>query len=185
MPHAIVREAKGKMDKSLQAFQEELGNIRTGRATAGLLDVVDVEVYGSKMKIKQLGTVSVPDPHCIAIDLWDKSQMAVVEKAIMASPLDLNPSNDGKLIRVPIPPLTEERRKDLVKVAGKHVEEAKVAVRNIRRHAVDTIKKQQKNGDIPEDDAHKLTDEVQKLTDQHTEAVDEAFKAKEADIMEV
>ncbi len=185
MPHPIVKEASSKMDKSVEAYQQELGSIRTGRATPGLLDVVDVDVYGSKMKLNQLGTVTVPDAHLIAIDLWDKSQMAVVEKAIMASPLGVNPSNDGKLIRVPIPPLTEERRRDLVKVASKHVEEAKVAIRNIRRHAIEEIKKQQKAGDIPEDNAHKMSDEVQKLTDKHTVVIDEAFKAKEVDIMEV
>ena len=185
MAHTIVNEARDKMDKSVQAFQQEMSNIRTGRATVGLLDIVEVDAYGQKMKINQLGTVTVPDPHCVAVDLWDKSQMAIVEKAIMASPLDVNPSNDGKLIRVPIPPLTEERRRDLVKLAGKHVEEAKISVRNIRRHAVETIKKQQKSGDIPEDDAHRLADEVQKLTDKHSVGIDEAFRAKEIDMMEV
>ncbi|MCC6144127.1 MAG: ribosome recycling factor, partial [Candidatus Hydrogenedentes bacterium] len=113
MSHAVVKDARGKMDKSIHAYQEELGNIRTGRATAGLLDVVDVDAYGAKMKINQLGTVSVPDPHLIVVDLWDKSQMNVVEKAIRQSPLDLNPQNDGHVIRIPIPMLTEERRKDL------------------------------------------------------------------------
>ncbi|MBI2433429.1 MAG: ribosome recycling factor, partial [Candidatus Hydrogenedentes bacterium] len=167
MSHAVVNEARSKMDKSVQAFQQEMGNIRTGRATAGILDVVDVEVYGAKMKINQLGTITVPDPHLIVIDLWDKSQLHTVEKAIMISPLGVNPSNDGKLIRVPIPQLTEQRRKELVKVAGKHLEEARIAVRTIRRHAVDEIKKLQKDGEIPEDDAHRLTEEVQKHTDHH------------------
>jgi ribosome recycling factor len=185
MPHPLVKEAAEKMDKSVEAFQQELGNIRTGRATAGLLDVVDVEVYGQKMKIKQLGTVTVPDPHVIAIDLWDKSQMGTVERAIFASALDVTPSNDGRLIRVPIPPLTEERRKDLVKVAHKQAEEARIAIRNIRRHAIDEIKKRQKDGEIPEDNAHKLSDEVQKSTDKHSQDIDDALKAKEADIMEV
>ncbi len=185
MPHPILKETQDKMAKSVEAFQQEMGNIRTGRATAGLLDVVDVEVYGSKMKINQLGTVTVPDPHLISIDLWDKSQMATVEKAIQSSPLDVNPSNDGKLIRIPIPPLTEERRRDLVKMAGKYVEEAKVAIRNIRRHAMEQIKKEQKAGEIPEDDAHKMSDDVQKATDKYSKAIDDAFKAKETDIMEV
>ena len=185
MPHPILKETQDKMAKSVESFQQEMGNIRTGRATAGLLDVVDVEVYGSKMKINQLGTVTVPDPHLISIDLWDKSQMATVEKAIQSSPLDVNPSNDGKLIRIPIPPLTEERRRDLVKMAGKYVEEAKVAIRNIRRHSMEQIKKEQKAGEIPEDDAHKMSDDVQKATDKYTKAIDDAFKAKETDIMEV
>lgn len=185
MSNATVNEARGKMDKTVQAFQQEMGNIRTGRATPGLLDVVDVEVYGARMKINQLGTVTVPDAHMIVIDLWDKSQMNTVEKAIMASPLGVNPSNDGKVIRVPIPQLTEERRRDLVKVASKHLEEARISVRSIRRHAVDEIKAQQKDGKIPEDDAHRLTEELQKLTDLHIELVEKNFKAKEADIMEV
>jgi len=173
------------MDKSVVAFQAEMSSIRTGRANAGMLEVVDVEVYGSKMKLNQLGTVTVPDPHLIVIDLWDKSQMQTVEKAIMMSGLDLTPSNDGNVIRLPIPPLNEERRKDLVKVAGKYVEEAKVACRSIRRHAIDSLKKLQKDGEIPEDDAHRLTDAVQKLTDSHTDKIDAIYKAKEADIMEV
>jgi len=183
--HQEIKEAKNKMDKSVEALKQELGAIRTSRATAGLLDIVDVEVYGQKMKINQLGTVTVPDPHLIAVDLWDKSQMAVVEKAIMASSLGVTPSNDGKLIRIPIPQLTEERRKELVKVAAKYVEEAKIAVRNVRRHAIDHIKKAQKDGEVPEDDAHRLTDDIQKVTDKHVADIDEAFAAKQADIMEV
>jgi len=183
--HQEIKEAKAKMDKSVEALKQELGAIRTGRATTGLLDVVDVEVYGQKMKINQLGTVTVPDPHLIAIDLWDKTQMATVEKAIMASSLGVTPSNDGKLIRIPIPPLTEDRRKELVKVAGKYVEEAKIAVRNVRRHAIDHIKKAQKAGDIPEDDAHHMTDDIQKVTDKHIASIDAAFEAKQTDIMEV
>lgn len=185
MSHPVLQEATEKMDKSVAAFQQEMSSLRTGRANAGMLEVVEVEVYGAKMKINQLGTVTVPDPHLIVIDLWDKSQMQTVEKAIMMSGLDLTPSNDGHVIRLPIPPLNEERRRDLVKVAGKYVEEAKVACRSIRRHAIDTLKKLQKDGDIPEDDAHRLTEAVQKLTDSHTEKIDAIFKAKEADIMEV
>ena len=183
--HQEIKEAKAKMDKSIEAFKQELSAIRTSRATTNLLDVVDVEVYGQKMKINQLGTVTVPDAHLIAVDLWDKSQMATVEKAIMASSLGITPSNDGKLIRIPIPQLTEERRKDLVKVAGKYVEEAKVAVRNVRRHAIEHIKKAQKAGELPEDDAHHMTDDIQKVTDRHIAAIDEAFAAKQIDIMEV
>jgi len=180
-----MKDARDKMDKSVQALNQELGNLRTGRANPGLLDSVDIEVYGTKMKLNQLGTVTTPDPHTIAIDLWDKSQINVVEKALRASPLDINPSNDGRLIRVPIPPLTEERRREMVKLAGKFTEEAKVAVRNVRRHAIETIKALQKDGSIPEDDAHHLTDEIQKMTDKHIQMMDDALKAKEADIMEV
>lgn len=185
MSHPIVDEATDKMDKSVYAFQAEMGNIRTGRANAGILDVVDVEVYGSRMKINQLGTVTVPDSHLLVIDLWDKSQMGAVERAIMSSSLNLMPSNDGQVIRLPIPALNEERRRELVKLAGKYVEEAKVACRSIRRHAIDALKKAQKDGEIPEDDAHRLTDTIQKLTDSHTDKIDAIYKAKEADIMEV
>lgn len=186
MPHTLMmKDAKEKMDKSVESFKIELGGIRTGRANAGILDTVDIEVYGSKMKINQLGTVTVPDPHTIAIDLWDKSQIAVVEKGLRASPLDINPSNDGRLIRVPVPPLTEERRRDLVKLAGKCAEEAKVAIRNIRRHAIEAIKQFQKDGVVPEDNAHRLSEEVQKWTDGHVHDIEAALKSKEADIMEV
>lgn len=186
MPHeATMNEARDKMDKSVDAFRQELGNIRTGRAHAGLLDSVEIEVYGSRMKINQLGNVTVPDPHMLAIDLWDKSQINTVEKALRASQLGVNPSNDGRLIRVPIPPLTEERRRGLVKHAAHLAEEAKVAVRNVRRHALEAIKTHQKDGDIPEDDARKMSDEIQKVTDKHIASIDAALKNKEADIMEV
>ncbi len=186
MPHnATMNDARDRMDKSVEAYRQELGNIRTGRASAGMLDIVEVEVYGSKMKINQLGTVTVPDAHCIAIDLWDKSQINTVEKALRASQLNVNPSNDGRVIRIPIPPLTEDRRKDLVKLAARLAEEARVAIRNVRRHAIEAIKAHQKDGDIPEDDAHRMSEEMQKLTDKHIESIDAALKSKEADIMEV
>ena len=186
MPQQVtMNEARDKMDKCVEAYRQELANIRTGRAHPGLLDSVEVEVYGSKMKINQLGNVTVPDPHMLAIDLWDKSQINTVEKALRASQLGVNPSNDGRLIRVPIPQLTEERRRGLVKHAAHLGEEAKVAVRNVRRHALEAIKTHQKDGDIPEDDAHKLSDKIQKLTDKHIAAIDAALKHTEADIMEV
>ena len=185
MPHEIVRTAAEKMDKSVESFHQEMTAIRTGRANASILDMIDVDVYGSQMKINQLGTISVPDNSLLVIDLWDKSQLEAVEKAISNASMGLNPQNDGKVIRVPIPPLSEERRKELVKAAGKHVEEAKVSIRNIRRHSIEEIKKFQKDGDIPEDDAHHLSAEVQKITDGHTKSIDEAFKAKEIDIMAV
>lgn len=185
MAHPISADARGKMDKTLEAYQAELGNIRTSRVTPGMLDVVDVEAYGGHMKINQLGVIHVVDAHMLSIDLWDKSTMAAVEKAIMASPLGVTPSNDGKSIKVPFPSLTEQRRKELCKVAGKHAEEAKVSIRNVRRVALEEIKKQQKDGALPEDDARKLSDEIQKLTDSHVEKIDHQLKSKEADIMEV
>lgn len=184
MPHPLIKEAEQKMDKSVESLQQELSGFRTGRATPNLLDVVHVDAYGSKMKINQLGNVTVPDSHLIVIDLWDKSLIGVVEKAILASPLGVTPSNDGRLIRIPIPPLSEERRKELTKVANKMAEEARVAVRNIRRHILETLKKEQKDGKITEDDLHRLSDEIQKLTDKHIEKIDQVLKAKEKDIME-
>jgi ribosome recycling factor len=185
MSNALVKQAREKMQKSLDNFRQELTHIRTGRASVGLLDAIEVEVYGTRMKINQLGNVTTPEPRQLVIAPWDRTQIGAIEKAILASPLNLTPSNDGHLIRIPFPPLTEERRKDLVKLVGKMAEEAKVAVRNVRRHEVDEAKKMQKDGDLPEDEAHKLTDEVQKITDDFIDKIDDAFRAKEAEIMEV
>lgn len=185
MQHPAIDEAKDKMSKALGAFEVEISHIRTGRASTGLVDSIEVEVYGSKMKINELATVSVPEPRLISIQPWDKSNMNAIEKAVSESPLEVNPSNDGTVIRVPMPELSEERRKEYGKLIGKYAEEARVAIRNIRRHEVDVIKKQQKSGELPEDDAHKLADEIQKVTDGVVGQVDAAFKAKEAEVMEI
>lgn len=185
MDNEITREAKSKMEKSLASFQEELIHIRTGRASVGLVDSIEVDSYGAKMKLNQLATITVPEARIVIVQPWDKTQLQAIEKAIQSSPLDITPSNDGTVIRLPMPQLTEERRKDLVKVVGKLAEEARVSIRNIRRHEVDTGKKMQKKGEIPEDDAHKLTAEIQKLTDEFVAKVDDALKAKEVEIMEV
>jgi len=185
MPHALAREAKAKMHKSVDAFGQELSHIRTGRASVGLLDAIEVDAYGAKMKINQLANATAPEPRLILITPWDKSQVGAIEKAILASNLDMTPSNDGNVIRLPFPQLTEDRRKDLVKMVGKLAEEAKVAVRNTRRHQVDAVKSAQKDGDIPEDHAHRLTAEIQNLTDDFCGKIDDAFKAKETEIMEV
>lgn len=185
MDNEITREARTKMEKSFEAFQGELMHIRTGRASVGLLDIVDVDVYGSKMKLNQLGTITAPEAQLLVVQPWDKSQIGVIEKAILASPLDITPSNDGKVIRLPMPQLSEERRRDVVKMVGKLAEDARVSVRNIRRHEVDEIKKRQKSGEIPEDDAHKLTGTIQKITDDYISKIDEGLKSKEAEVMEV
>lgn len=185
MSKALEKEARDKMQKSLDAFKVELTHIRTGRASVGLLDSIEVDAYGSKMKLSQIGTVTAPEPRLLVIAPWDKSQLNAIEKAIIASPLNLTPSNDGRVIRIPFPPLTEERRKELVKHVGKLAEETRVAIRNVRRHFVETEKKMQKDGELPEDEAHKLTADIQKATDDFIVKVDEAFKAKEAEIMEV
>jgi len=185
MPSGLEKEAKEKMTKSLESFKQELTHIRTGRASVGLLDAVEVEVYGTRMKIIQLGNVTAPEPRLLVIAPWDKTQIGAIERAILTSPLELTPSNDGHVIRIPFPTLTEERRKDLVKLIGKLAEEARVAVRNVRRHLVDEAKKKQKDGQIPEDEAHKVTAELQKLTDDYCAKIDEVFKAKQDEIMEV
>ncbi|HOD50792.1 MAG TPA: ribosome recycling factor [Candidatus Hydrogenedentes bacterium] len=185
MSHELEKEAQSKMEKSAEAFAHELSTIRTGRASVALLDSIEVEAYGTRMKLNQMANVAAPEPRLLLITPWDKSQVGAIEKAILASPLNLTPSNDGHVIRIPIPQLTEERRKDLVKLVGKLAEEARIAVRNVRRYVIDEVKKRQKDGDIPEDDAHKLTEQLQKVTDHHIEKIDEMLKAKEAEIMEV
>lgn len=183
--HPLLKDASSKMAKAVEALDHELVHIRTGRASTGMLDGLEVEVYGQKMKLNQLGTVAVPEARMLTITPWDKSQMAAIEKAIKTSTLELNPSNDGKTIRIPIPALTEQRRKELVKHVHKLAEEQRVSIRNIRRHAVEEIKKEQKDGKIPEDDAHKLSAVAQKLTDDHIASIDGSLKRKEEEIMEV
>lgn len=183
--HPLLKDASSKMAKAVEALDHELVHIRTGRASTGMLDGLEVEVYGQKMKLNQLGTVAVPEARMLTITPWDKSQMASIEKAIKTSSLELNPSNDGKTIRIPIPALTEERRKELVKHVHKLAEEQRVSIRNNRRHVVEEIKKEQKDGKIPEDDAHKLTAEAQKLTDDFIAKIDASLKKKEEEIMEV
>lgn len=185
MAGAHAREARSKMEKSLEALQHELASIRTGRASVALLDGIEVEAYGSKMKLNQIGTVTAPEPRMLMVTPWDKGQLAAIERAIKTSPLELNPSNDGVTIRIPIPPLSEERRRDLVKLVGRHAEETRVAVRNVRRHVVDEIKREQKEGIVPEDDAHRQTAEIQKVTDEFVAKVDDVVKLKEEEIMEV
>ena len=185
MVDKIIKTTREKMDKSVAAFRQELVHIRTGRASTGLLDSIEVDAYGSKMKLNQVATVTAPEPRMLVVQPWDKTQIPAIEKAIQASPLDITPSNDGIVIRLPMPQLTEERRKDLVKMIGKLAEDARISVRNIRRHEVDEAKKLQKDGDLPEDAAHKLTADIQKATDDSVAKIDETLKTKEAEIMEV
>lgn len=185
MENAQTKDAESKMRKSLENFQEEIMHIRTGRASTGLVESLEVEAYGQKMKLSQLGTITAPEPRMIVVQPWDKSQISVIEKAILASPLEVNPNNDGKVIRIPLPAMSEERRKEVVKLVGKLAEDARIAVRNIRRVEMEAIKKQQKDGDIPEDNAHKLGETIQKITDKFIAKVDDALRHKEEEIMEV
>jgi ribosome recycling factor len=177
-----VRHAKQLMDKAVEAVKREFATVRTGRATTALLDLVKVEAYGSEMPLNQVGTVAVPEPKLLTVQPWDKSLLKAVEKAILASDLGLTPANDGNIIRIPIPPLTEERRKELVKVIHKFAEEGRVAVRHARAEAITKIRKTEH---VSEDEKKHAEKDVQKLHDDHLKQVDAAVKAKEAEIMEV
>lgn len=181
----IRNDTKTRMDKTLDALKADFGSLRAGRAHVSLLDGIMVEAYGSMTPLSQVGTVSVPDARTLSISVWDRNLAKSVEKAIMESDLGLNPSSDGQLIRIPIPPLSEERRKELSKVAGKYAEGAKVAVRNIRRDALDEIKKLKKDNLISEDEEKRFETEIQKLTDDATKKADELLSQKEKDIMQV
>lgn len=181
----ILRDASERMDKSVENLRQELSKIRTGKATTALLDGIRVEYYGTMTPLTQMANVSVLDPHTLSIQPWDKSALNTVEKAILTADLGLNPANDGNVIRVPIPPLNEERRKELVKLIKRFGEEAKIALRNIRRDANDHLKKAEKEDHVSEDDRIKAENDVQELTDKHVERIDEMIDHKEAEIMEV
>ncbi len=181
----IKSDAKARMDKTLESLRSDFGGLRAGRAHASLLDGIMVEAYGNMVPVSQVGTVGVPDPRTLSVSVWDKSLAKNVEKALRESDLGLNPVSDGALIRIPIPPLSEERRAELSKVAGKYAEQNKVAVRNIRRDALDGIKKLKKDNLISEDDEKRFENEIQKLTDESIKKIDEMLAAKEKDIMQV
>ncbi|MDC7674784.1 ribosome recycling factor [Asticcacaulis machinosus] len=176
---------KDRMDKSVASLKEDFGGLRTGRASSSLLEGIVVDAYGSTMPILSCAAISVPEPRMISVSVWDKGLVVSVEKAIRNSGLGLNPVTDGTTLRVPIPPLTEERRKDLVKIAGKYAEEKRVAVRNIRRDANDDIKKAEKDSHISEDEQKKMITEIQGFTDAAIKRIDEQLKIKEAEIMQV
>ncbi len=179
------QEISRRMEGAVEALHKEFSGLRTGRASASLLDTVVVDMYGSKMPINQVGTVSVPEPRLISVQVWDGSAVKMVEKAIRDSGLGLNPMPDGNNIRIPIPDLNEERRKELTKIAGKCAENARIAVRNVRKDGMDSVKKMEKDGEISEDDLKRLSDEIQKLTDDKIKEIDKMLSAKEDDIMTV
>lgn len=180
-----ISDLKKRMDGALQALKREFAGLRTGRASTALLEPIMVEAYGQQMPLNQVGTVSVPEPRMLTVQIWDKGMVSKAEKAIREAGLGLNPSNDGNTVRIPIPPLSEERRQELGKVAGRYAEQARVAVRNVRRDGMETLKQQQKDGEISEDEQRRISDDIQKLTDEHVKAVDEALSVKEAEIMQV
>ncbi len=181
----MIADAKQRMRASVDTVLRELSAMRTGRASLSILDGIRVEYYGTPTPLNQVGSLSTPDPTLITVQPWDPTLLGLIEKAIRASDLDLNPQNDGKIIRIPIPPLTEERRKGLVKNAHKHAEEGRVAIRNVRRDVNDHLKKLLKDHQVSEDDEKHAMAEVQKLTDQHIEEINSALKKKEGEIMEV
>jgi len=176
---------RDRMDRAVAALKEEFASLRTGRASSGLLDQVQVEAYGSRMPISQVGAVSVPEPRSITVSVWDKALVVSVEKAIRNAGLGLNPVVEGQNLRIPVPPLTEERRRDLVKLAGKYGEQQRVAVRNVRRDAMDDLRKAEKASVINQDEQKRMETEVQKITDEAVRRVDEALKTKEQEIMQV
>ena len=185
MVKEILADVKGSMQKAVEAFQHETNTVRTGRANTALLDAIRVEYYGSQVPINQVASVGVPEPRLITIQPWDKSAIPALEKAILASNLGLVPSNDGTIVRLPIPQLTEERRKELVRAVRQLAEEGRISVRNARREANELLKEAQKDGEIPEDDAKRSQEQVQKLTDEFIEKVDALLEEKEKEIMEV
>jgi ribosome recycling factor len=182
---ARLASAEDKMGKAVEVLHRELSTIRAGKATAALLDNVKVDYYGTPTPVKQVASISVPEARLLVVQPWEKNMLQPVAKAIQASDLGLNPQDDGNVLKIPIPSLNEERRRELVKLAHKLGEEGRVAVRNARRDAIDQLKKAQKDGEIPEDDSRRLVDQVQKLHDRFVGQIEEIIKKKEAEMMEV
>lgn len=183
--HQLIKDASNRMNKTIEALRSELAKVRTGKATTALLDGVKVDYYGTMTPINQVGNITVLDPHTLSITPWDKSMVQVIDKAILEANLGFNPINDGTNLKIPIPALTEERRKDFVKVIKKFGEDAKVAIRNVRRDANEHLKREEKDKKMSEDELKLAEDEVQKLTDQHIKLIDDILKHKEKEIMEV
>ena len=181
----IKNDSKNRMDKTIETLRGDFGGLRAGRAHVSLLDGIMVEAYGSMTPLSQVGTISVPDARTLSVSVWDRSLAKAVDKALRESDLGLNPASDGQLIRIPIPPLSEERRKELVKIAGKYAEQNKVAIRNIRRDALDEVKKLKKDNLISEDDEKRYENEIQKLTDDSIKKIEDMLETKEKDIMQV
>ncbi len=184
MKEEVFQSMKTSMDKAIAAYERELSRLRTGRASPALLDGIRVDYYGTPTPIQQTASVTIPESRLILIQPWDKSTIEAIEKAIQKANLGLSPTNDGKLIRIAIPPLTEERRKELVKLAKKMAEDCKVAIRNIRRDAKDALKRLEKEKELSEDEYHRAIDEVQKVTDEKIEQVEKIMEAKQKEILE-
>lgn len=181
----VKRKTKDKMEHTIDVFKREIGTVRTGRASLSLFEGITVDYYGTPTPVTQVATFSIPESRLIVIQPWEQRMIPDIERAIQSSPLGLTPTNDGKIIRIPIPPLTEERRKELVRVVKKMAEDSKVAIRNIRRDSNEEIKRRGKEESISEDDIKRAQEEIQKLTDQYIHRIDEVLKKKEQEIMEV
>jgi ribosome recycling factor len=181
----IVSDLRRRMEGAIDVLRKELGGLRTGRASANLLDPIHVEAYGNKVPLQQVGSVSVPEPRLLLVQVWDKANVKATEKAIRDAGLGLNPQADGQTVRVPVPDLSEERRRELTKVAAKYTEQARVSVRNVRRDGLDLLKKQEKDGTISQDQQRKLDKEIQTLTDATIKRVDELLAAKDKEILQV
>ncbi len=180
-----MKNIQKRMDGALTVLKREFGGLRTGRASATLLEPLVADAYGAKMPINQLGTIGVPEPRLITVQVWDSGMVKAVERAIRESDLGLNPQTEGTLIRVPIPDLNEERRHELVKVAGKYAEQARVAVRNVRRDGMEQLKRMEKDGEISEDEHRSMSLEIQAMTDEHVKLIDETYHEKEQEIVQV
>ena len=183
MPQYDKADIERRMTGAVEALKSDLSGLRTGRANTSLLDPVQVEVYGAMMPLNQVATVSAPEPRMLSVQVWDKTNLTAVEKGIAHANLGLNPMIDGQTLRLPMPDLTEERRKDLAKLAGQYAEKAKIAIRNVRRDAMESLKADEKKKEISEDERKRLEDEVQKLTDDHVKQTDEAAAKKEQEIL--
>ncbi len=180
-----LSDVERRMDGAIDALRREFAGLRTGRASASLLEPITVQAYGAEMPMTQVGTIGVPEARLITVQVWDRSLVGAVEKAIRESDLGLNPATDGQLVRIPIPPLSEERRVELTKVAGRYAEQARVAVRNVRRDGMEMLKRMEKDGEISKDAHHDWGEIIQELTDQHVKLIDEALAQKETEIMQV
>jgi ribosome recycling factor len=182
---ALLKDIKRRMDGALEALRKEFGGLRTGRASASLLEPVMVEAYGNAVPLNQIANINVPEPRMITVNVWDRGMVKAVDKAIREAGLGLNPQSEGQTIRVPIPDLNEERRRELTRVAAKYAEATRISVRNVRRDGIETLRKQEKDGDISQDEQKKLEREIQSLTDEHIKRVDETLAQKDKEILQV
>lgn len=185
MAEVDLNDIERRMDGAIEALSREFGGLRTGRASPSLLDPITVDAYGSQMPLNQVGTVNAPEARLLTVQVWDQQLVKAVEKAVVESDLGLNPQTEGNLIRIPIPDLSEERRVELKKIAGRYAEQGKIAIRNVRRDGMDTLKQMERDGEISQDEQKSQSDDIQKLTDSRIAKIDEALETKEAEIMQV